>query len=195
MNIVGFRNEFERLYNNVEKYGMELSTTVLTYILLKSVDISEDKQQLVRATMSSLMYDDMKNHLKAIYDNFSTNEIKRSITEIKVEPTYEVKRYEKSDRLGGYFIRGQSKAYRGSRGCCYNRFKENNQTSDTRRQPSDSRRVNPPNQYGRVSRCAICQSIYHWFKDCSHNVQGSNSKVTLFTQEVQKCSEFSRGNT
>ena len=102
MIIVDFRNEFERLYNNVEKYGMEFSTTVLTYILLKSVDISEDKQQLARATMSSLMYDDMKNPLKAIYDNFSTNEIKGSITEIK-EPTYEVKRYEKSDRLGGFY--------------------------------------------------------------------------------------------
>ena len=80
MNIADFRNEFERLFNNVEKYGMELSATVLAYILLKSVDISEDKQQLARATMSSLMYDDMKNHLKAIYDNFSTNEIKGSIT-------------------------------------------------------------------------------------------------------------------
>ena len=32
----------------------------------------------------------------------------------------------------------------------------------------------------------VCQSIYHWFKDCPHNVQGSNSKVSLFTQEVQK---------
>ena len=137
--------------------------------------------------MSSFTWDDMKNQLKAIYDNLRTNEIKGNTTEIKVEPTYEVKTYEKSDRLDGYFSRGQSNAYRGSRGRGYNRFKENNQTSDTSRQPNDSRRVNPPNQYGRVSRCAICQSIYHWFKDCPHNVQGSNSKVTLFTHEVQKC--------
>ena len=28
----------------------------------------------------------------------------------------------------------------------YNRFMENNQTSDTRRQTNDSQRVNPPNQ-------------------------------------------------
>ena len=70
----------------------------------------------------------------------------------------------------------------------YNRFMENNQTSDTRRQTNDSQRVNPPNQYGRVSCCVICQSVYHWwFKDCPHNVQGSNSKVTILTQEVQKC--------
>ena len=130
--------------------------------------------------MLNFTYDDMKRQLKAIYDNLSTKEI-------KVEPTYEVKTYEKSDRLDGYLSRGQSNAYRRSRGRGYNRFKENNQTSDTRRQPNDLRRVNPPNQYGRVSRCAICQSIYHWFKDYPHNVQGSNSKVTLFTQEVQKC--------
>ena len=50
----------------------------------------------------------------------------------------------------------------------YNRFKENNQTSETRRKYSDSRRVNPPNQYGRVPHCTICQSIYHWFKGYLH---------------------------
>ena len=187
MNIVDFMDEFERLYNNIKKHDMELSTGVLAYRLLKSADISEDKQELARPTMSSFTYNDMKKQLKAIYDNLSTNEIKGSTTEIKVEPTYEVKTYEKSDILDGYFSRGQSNAYRGSRGRGYNRFMENNQTSDTKRQASDSRRVNPSNHHGRVSRCTICQSVYHWFKDCPHNVQGSNSKVTLFTHEVQKC--------
>ena len=136
---------------------MELPTGVLAYRLLKSMDISENKE-LARATMASFTYDDMKKQLKAIYDNLSTNEIKGSTTEIKVEPTYEVKTYEKSHRLDGYFSRGQSNAYRGSRGHSHNRFKKNNQTRDTRRQPNDSRRVNPPNQYGRVSRF-VSQSI------------------------------------
>ena len=68
----------------------------------------------------------MKNQLKAIYGNLSTIEIKGNTTEIKVEPTYEVKTYEKSDRLDGYFSRCQSNAYRGSRELGYNRFKENN---------------------------------------------------------------------
>ena len=91
MNIVDFINEFERLYNNIKKYDMELPTGVLAYRLLKSVDISEGKQQLARATMSSFMYDDMKKQLKALYDNLSTNEIKGSTTKTKVEPTYKVK--------------------------------------------------------------------------------------------------------
>ena len=127
MNIVDFVNEFERLYNNIKKSDMELPTGVLAYRLLKIVDISEDKQQLPRAAMSSFTYDDMKKQLKVIYDNSSTNEIKGSTTEIKVEATFEVKTYEKSDRLDDYFSRGQSNVYRDSRGRGYNRFKENNQ--------------------------------------------------------------------
>ena len=39
---------------------MELPTGVLAYRLLKSVDISDDKQQLARATMLNFTYDDMK---------------------------------------------------------------------------------------------------------------------------------------
>ena len=91
INIVDFINKFERLYNNIKKCDMELPTGVLAYRLLKSVDISEDKQQLARATMSIFMYDDLKKQLKAIYDNFSTNEIKGSTTEIEIEPTYKVR--------------------------------------------------------------------------------------------------------
>ena len=77
--------------------------------------------------MSSFTYDDMKKQLKVIYDNLSTSDIKESTTEIKVEATFEVKTYEKSDRLDDYFSRGQSNVYRDSRGLGYNRFKENNQ--------------------------------------------------------------------
>ena len=90
MNIVDFINEFERLYNNIKKYEMELPTGILAYRLLKSADISEDKQQLARATLSEFSYECMKRQLKAIYDNLS-QEI--SSAPAKVEPTYEVKGY------------------------------------------------------------------------------------------------------
>ena len=101
--------------------------------------------------MPSFLFDDMKKQLNAIYDNLSANEIKGNTTKMKVEPTFEVKTYEKSGRLDGYFSRGQSNAYRVSRRRGYNRFKENNQTRYTRRQPSDSQRVAPPNQYGSIN--------------------------------------------
>ena len=75
INIVDFINEFERLYNNIKKHDIELPTGVLAYRLLKSVDKSEDQQQLARVAMSSFMYNDMEKQLKAIYDNLSTSEI------------------------------------------------------------------------------------------------------------------------
>ena len=74
--------------------------------------------------MSSFMYDAMKKQLKAIYDNLSTNEIKGSTTEIKVEPSFKVKTYEKSDRLNGYFSRGQSNPYKRNRGRGYNNLRK-----------------------------------------------------------------------
>lgn len=43
MNRFDFINEFERLYDNIRKYEMELPTGVLAYRLLKSADIVEDK--------------------------------------------------------------------------------------------------------------------------------------------------------
>ena len=41
--------------------------------------------------MPSFLFDDMKKQLNAIYDKLSTNEIKGSTANIKVEPTFEVK--------------------------------------------------------------------------------------------------------
>ena len=48
------------------KYEMELPTGVLAYRLLKSAEISEDKQQLAKATLTSFLYECMKRQLKAI---------------------------------------------------------------------------------------------------------------------------------
>ena len=90
MNVVDFINEYERLYNNSKKYKMELPKGVLTYRSLKSADITEDKQQLPRATMTSFSYDCMKKQHNAIYDRISQESI---ATPVKVEPTYKVKGY------------------------------------------------------------------------------------------------------
>lgn len=50
MAIVDFINDM--LYNNIKINDMESPTGVLVYGLLKGISISEDKQQLARATMA-----------------------------------------------------------------------------------------------------------------------------------------------
>ena len=54
-NIVDFISESARLYYNLKKYDMDLPTGVLAHRLFKSIDISEDKQQLARATMTGFI--------------------------------------------------------------------------------------------------------------------------------------------
>ena len=47
---------------------MGLPDGVLAYRLLKSTNLTVEKQQLARATLSELTYDNMKKQLKAIFD-------------------------------------------------------------------------------------------------------------------------------
>ena len=112
MNKVNFINEFQRFYHNIKKYELELPTGLFTYRLMKSEEISDDKQQLSRANLTELSYECMKRKLKAIYHNLS-QEI--SVVSVKVEFTYEVKGYNRPGK-NGYYSKGQtSNSFYGGR--------------------------------------------------------------------------------
>ena len=51
------------------------------------------------------------------------------------------------------------------------------------------RKTNPKDNFGNISRCAVCQSIYHQAKQCSdkHREGDDNIKVTLFSKEIHDC--------
>lgn len=42
--------------------------------------------------------------------------------------------------------------------------------------------TNPLDRYGRRSKCAICQSTYHWAKDCPHRTEQAK-----LTEDVEQC--------
>ena len=86
MNIIDYINEFERLYYEIQRYEMTLPTAVLGYCVLKSANISNEKQQSARAAMAELNYENMKKRLKAINDSSSFSA--ENSFEIKSEPTY-----------------------------------------------------------------------------------------------------------
>ena len=99
-------NEFERLKSKTESYGTKLSTDVLAYRLLKSANLSESYEQLARATISKLAYDEMKSQLKKIFVDCSENSCKQSLglDNIKTEPKFQ----SQNDVLYGNF----QKSYR-----------------------------------------------------------------------------------
>ena len=55
------------------------------------------------------------------------------------------------------------------------------------------RRKNPLDSWGNRSRCAICESIFHWAKDCPHNLERQTNNtaeefdVELFTNNIHEC--------
>ena len=69
INIIDYINEFERLHYQIKRYDIELPTGVLACHVLKNANTSNEKQQLIRATLTSLTYENMKKLLKTIYDS------------------------------------------------------------------------------------------------------------------------------
>ena len=59
MSILDYINKFDQLYKVIRKYKMELPDGVLAYRLLKSANISKEKQQLARATLTELTFANM----------------------------------------------------------------------------------------------------------------------------------------
>ena len=55
------------------------------------------------------------------------------------------------------------------------------------------RKSNPVNSNGNIAKCSICQSIYHWYKECPYKIDGNDDvdgnqvKLSLFSKEVYDC--------
>ena len=74
LNIIDYLHEFERLYYDIQRYEMTLPYD-LAYLVLKSAKLTPEKQQLARATIPKLTYENMRKQLKAIHHSSSCNSI------------------------------------------------------------------------------------------------------------------------
>ena len=88
MSMTDFINEFERVYRKLKQYKMELLDGVLAY--LKSAHLSEQHEQLARATLTELTYDNMKGQLKKIFGDPASLENVSHMPSVKVEPVLQV---------------------------------------------------------------------------------------------------------
>ena len=56
ISIQTFLNEFEKRLHKTKSYGTEMSEDILAYRLLKSVNLSNEYEQLIKATFPELQY-------------------------------------------------------------------------------------------------------------------------------------------
>ena len=133
----------------------------------------------------------MKRQLKAIYDNLTQES---SSLPLKVEPAHESKGY----RRDGYYSRGVNNSFNGGRGRSRAGRGGSQQNMDWKNQSKNLRKQNPQNSYGKIFRCTVCQSIYHYARDFPHSDSNKSqeNKVTLLLKNLKNVSyKIFRRNT
>ena len=200
MEMVDFINEWDRRYAKITEKKMELPDGVLAYRLLKSANVSDICQTMVRTSISKLSLDEVKRQLKAVHDK-TISSVDSKKAGIKVEPSFTCDSEECDDVYYTYNNRGargnRSRGRGRGRGRGNSSGQYQRQVADKSQQPERNETtakgekqevgrkknsVNPPDRTGNVSKCAICHSIMHWASQCPHN--DDDECVTLFTSKA-----------
>ena len=131
----------------------------------------------------------MKKQLKAIYfivHQHKQQELKkRYFIQSLMEKMIIIKREFKQQNYRGYRKDNGNRYQKDS-----NRYQKDGSNKSVKEDNVDrwGRKINPKNYSGNTSRCAICQSIYHWANKCPdrHDDDTDSNKinVTLFSEDI-----------
>lgn len=145
---------FEQRYNKMRKFDMALPDAVLAFKLLDTANLDVKDKQLALTACSTLTFASMKSALKRIFGDNTES------------PTCSG---------GGIHVRQEEAAFYVDQ----RRDKSRSQTNQGRAPLTGS---NPLDRYGRRTKCAICQSTFHWVKDCPHKAD----HVKLTEENLEK---------
>ena len=203
MPINEYITQFEHLNTKIKEHQMTLPDGVLAYKLLHQANLSDSEVNLIKATMKKLSYKEIKEKMLTIFQDITSKVNIKSEPSIKVEGIY----YNSEMEGTRYWNRGKQRG-RGNRGWGYNRgaydvggkysqrslFDHQGQTNsymEGATSQNQTRKLNPPDETGKPSRCAICESIYHWARKCPHSYENMNlaDNGTQYDEELQYSEE------
>ena len=150
MNISDYVVKFEQLYFKGKSFHMEILDSVLAYRLLNNANLTNEPKQLVKATVSKMDYQIMKNQFRKIFAITSTNiDNKADIDKIDVK-------LEEND----VFYTSKNKNYR-QHNSFRGSFSRNKKNFENR---NYNKKMNSLNNKGEISRCNFCGSKFRWEK-------------------------------
>ena len=170
--------------NQYVTYGTIIADDILSYYMLDCANLSEDKNELVRATITEYTTDAMRAKLKRVFHEVTEYEQSSSsgipsyslipASDVKTEPAFHSMNTENVEQpvantamygnsynrrgRGNYWRSQRRNNYRG-RNDSYNKQWGNNSRS--------SARVNPIDGDGNIMTCDFCGSKYHFEKHCN----------------------------
>ena len=178
--------DFDHAYNKLRRHDTNISDDLLSFKLLKAANISAQQEQLIKATISEINYDNIAKKIKSIFssdtetrkqNNIELN-IKDEATYYSKETTSEEEEYENDNESHNelcdtYYIYEKQKKT--------NKFTSRNQPHATNQsqhnfppkasiwrnnQPNKPTKGRNPHKNGQPTRCNICQSTNHWATQC-----------------------------
>ena len=193
MSIKDYLITFERLDHKILQYNIKLPEPVLAYRVLKSANISPEKEQLARATITELKYEAMKKQISKIFNETCLTKSSSPPVEVKVEDAFYSNSFRGNSFRGRRFYRGRGRRGRGE---APGRRYANQSVQQSKGEQPQNKSVkvkNPSDANGFVTKCMVCRSIYHWVKDCPDRnamynaCQEEEVHITLFSKTVQEC--------
>ena len=157
MKMSEYVSSFEQKYNKAKKHKLEKSDSVLAFKLLDNAFLDNAKKQIVFTACPAIKFDDMKSALNRIFNGEQSNSSEGDVA-AKEEVLYTSSRFKSrgfpprrggGSRNRGSFGRGRAIVPRGSL------------------RPQRGLTKNPV-FHGEVSRCNICESVYHYAINCPH---------------------------
>ena len=183
-----FISEFEHKYYRYKQEEMDLPESVMAFMLLASCDLSGKDTQLVMSAISKVAYDNVKNTLKRV---FGQNVCCQRGVECGAEMATNLPVTVKSEAVfyGDGTSGSQPEMYVAHRGARSRRRPLHRGTFSNRGGGGRGSKysgaqynwkLNSVGIDGQVSKCVVCDSRFHWARDCPHSYENSEEKDKNF---------------
>ena len=163
-----FCNEFHKKLSKTRAYGEDMFDSILAYRLFKAANLSEEKENLVRATITEVTYDNMSEQLKKIFSSTVANS-----DHAEQEDTF-------------YFNNMKNR-----RPYYQNKYKQSGSSSYNR----GKKGKNPLDKSGNITRCAICESVNHWANQCPDRKKTHNTYHQENSDQEESDNDFESYHT
>ena len=165
-------------------------------MLLKSANLSEQHEQLAKATASDLKCDVMKDQLKKIFGDLSCiPPTSSSVSQAQVEDINQVDDHQEVNPTMYQSYKGKYQQSRGGRNRTHGRGRSGGRGQGQyafSHKGKPKRGTNPLDDDGNLTRCSICESINHWAQSCPDkgNKDISTYYVVLFQADYDHPSKL-----
>ena len=219
MSVNSYITQFEHLNCKLVEHEINYPKGVLAYKLIQQANLAESEKNIIKATLNNLDYEEVKQKMLTLFHDISNKLPGEEESKIKVEKTYyeepvymnysnSRRGYNPRNRGGvrrgynnsndrnrnsgrGYYDTSKNMGWRGSSNYERTPVRGRGSYDYDRNKNKSTRKLNPVDSTGEVTKCAICNSIYHWAKDCpdAYENQGYKVKNTYQVEDESKGNE------